>query len=321
LTEKFRVAVVYNKNYEALSGNFFANAYYHFFITVFKRNEHLEAKYFAVEKSLDIKKIQNEIDVILLPGFTGELVGIEDTDIPVIYRAGDCHDITKSFANQTHKKYKVDYYFGYMPESYFHQFYPKHFKFKTIVYGLEPSLYQNLKPFSSRIKNRILNSGVVGNPKFYARFINVIRNPSSNTYKHYKLRTICNKLPYVDYTSPLDHQYVNDRYPTLLSKYVAAIAATTYFPTIKYWEIPAAGCLTFMEITDKNKGGYLGFVDGKSAIFIDENNYKEKFEEYLSDVNDPKWEQIANEGRTHALTNLNNDKAVELLVDLIRDLV
>ena len=32
----------------------------------------------------------------------------------------------------------------------------------------------------------------------------------SNAYKHYKLRTICNKLPYVDYTSPLNHQYVNE---------------------------------------------------------------------------------------------------------------
>ena len=33
-----------------------------------------------------------------------------------------------------------------------------------------------------------------------------------------------------------------------------AIAATSVETTIKYWEIPAAGCLTFMEITEKNKG-------------------------------------------------------------------
>ncbi len=321
MTEKFSVAVVYEKNDVVLSGNFFANAYYHFFMSALKRNECLEVKYFPVEKSLDIKKIQNEIDVILIPVYPGELVGIQDTKIPVIYRAGDCHDITKSFANLMHKKYKIDYYFGYMPDSYFHQFYPKHFKFKNIIYGLESSLYQNLKSFPNRIKNRILNSGVVGNPKFYARIFNAIRNPHSNSYKHYKLRTICNKLPFVDYTSPLEHQYVNDRYPVLLSQYAATIAATTYFPTIKYWEIPAAGCLTFMEITGKNNGEYLGFVDGESAIFINENNYKEKFEEYLSDVNNPKWEQIANAGRNHALTNLSNDKAVESLVDLIRKLL
>jgi len=107
LTKSYRVTVVYNKNYEVLSGSFFANAYYHFFISALQRSKHLEVKYFSVEKSLDIKKIQNEIDVIVLPSFTGELVGIEDTDIPVIYRTGDCHDITKSFANQMHKKYKL----------------------------------------------------------------------------------------------------------------------------------------------------------------------------------------------------------------------
>ena len=131
---------------------------------------------------------------------------------------------------------------------------------------------------------------------------------------------MCNELSYVDYTSPLEHQYVNDRYPLLLSKYAAAIAATTSFPTIKYWEIPAAGCLTFMEITEKNNGAYTGFIDGKSAIFINENNFKEKFNEYLSDIENPKWGKIANEGRNHALTNLNNDQAVKSLVDLIREL-
>jgi len=321
LAEKFRIAVIYKKSDVVLSGNFFANAYYNFFMLALKRNEYLDVKYFPVDKSLNVKAIQNEIDVILIPVYPGELVGIQDTNIPVILMANDPHSITKSFANRIHKKFKIDYYFGYMPESYFYEFYPKHFKFKTIIYGLESSLYQNLKPFSARIKDRILNSGVVGNPKLHARIINAIRNPNSNSLKHYKLRTMCNKLPFVDYTTPLGHQYVNDKYPTLLSKYASAITATTYFPTIKYWEIPAAGCLTFMEITDKNKGEYLGFIDGKSAIYINEDNYKEKFDEYLSDVNNPKWEQIANEGRTHALTNLNNDKAVESLVDLIRDLV
>ena len=37
-------------------------------------------------------------------------------------------------------------------------------------------------------------------------------------------------------------------------QYCGAIASTTTNPNIKYWEIPAAGCLTFMEITEKNDG-------------------------------------------------------------------
>ena len=45
---------------------------------------------------------------------------------------------------------------------------------------------------------------------------------------------------------------------------------------MKYKETPAAGCLTFMEITERNHGSFLGFEDGKSAVFIDESNYKRK---------------------------------------------
>ena len=65
----------------------------------------------------------------------------------------------------------------------------------------------------------------------------------------------------------------------------------------------------------------MGFEDGKSAIFIDENNYKQKFEEYLADSENPKWKKIANEGRNHALNNLSNDNAVDALVELMQELV
>ena len=86
---------------------------------------------------------------------------------------------------------------------------------------------------------------------------------------------------------------------------------------IKYFEIPAAGCLTFMEVTEKNDCKFLGFEDGKNAIFINEENYKEKFLEFLEDRKNPKWEDIANAGRTHALKNLNNDVALERIIGLM----
>ena len=76
-----------------------------------------------------------------------------------------------------------------------------------------------------------------------------------------------------------------------------------------------------MEITDKNKGAYLGYEDNKTAIFINEKNYKQKFENYLSEPDNPKWEKIANAGREHALKNLNSDLAVESLIDLMEELI
>lgn len=325
MKEKIRVAFIYKKSCEFLTGKHFANTYYHFFMSALKRNRDLEMNYIETGDSYNVVDLKGKIDVILLfdnspIGTPNELVGLKELGVPVISRVNDPHDAKKLGKIQYHEKYKIDYYFGYMHESYFHQFYPKNFKFETIVYGLEPSLYQNLTPYKDRIKNRILNSGAVGNPKFHSRIINTLKNPTSNSYKHYKLRTLCNKLSYVDYTPTLEHDFVNDRYPLLLSRYAAAICATTYFPTIRYMEIPAAGCLTFMEITDKNNGYYLGYKDGENAVFINENNYERKFQEYMQSNEDPRWEKIANAGKEHSLNNLNNDKAVEQLVNLMKKL-
>ena len=86
-------------------------------------------------------------------------------------------------------------------------------------------------------------------------------------------------------------------------------------------EIPAAGCLSFIEVSKKNDGDYLGYIDGETAIFINEENYKERFEEYITDVKNPKWGKIANAGRKYALSEFNNDKAVESLVELMEKLL
>ena len=132
-----------------------------------------------------------------------------------------------------------------------------------------------------------MNSGNVGNTRIFSRIINDIRNPKWNTYRCKILRTKCNELPYVYYTPTLEHDYVNDKHPLLLEKYRAVIAADTYLPVITYWEKPAAGCLTFMEITKTNNGDYLGYIDGESAIFINEKNHQEKFEEFITNPNLP----------------------------------
>ena len=105
-----------------------------------------------------------------------------------------------------------------------------------------------------------------------------------------------------------------------MQKYQAAIAATTNFPTIKYWEIPAAGCLTFMEITKQNNGKYLGYTDGENAIFINDKNYEEKFQEYLSDPDNKKWEQIASSGKEFTMKNFSNDEAVKQLIILFESM-
>ena len=187
---------------------------------------------------------------------------------------------------------------------------------------LERSLYDNLKPFKERKQDHILNSGAVANMKLKSRLVSkLIKSKYLDPLKFYKLRTLCNALTYVDYTSTLQHEYIGDKYSKLLEQYTCAIAASTNVYAPKYFEIPAAGCMTFMEVTEQNYATHLGFIDNENSIFINEKNYKQKFEEYLSDKNNPKWEEIAENGRIHALTNFNNDVGIDSLVDLMDELI
>ena len=291
-----------------------------------QRNSDIEVSYIQSGKSFDAMRLEKNFDVILLyensftPCNPNELKNIKKLGIPVVARVGDLHNSKNFDISESHEKYGITSYFGYQHEDNFYKYYPKKFDYTTIVFGLETSLYQNLLPFSKRIKKRILNSGAVGNTKFLSKLFNQFKNPE-NALNHYKLRTLCNKLSYVDYTSTLQHEFVGDKYPLLLQKYQSAIAATTGNYTQKYLEIPAAGCLSFMEVTDKNHANYLNFKDGENAIFVNERNYQQKFEEFLESSVDPIWEQIANSGRNHVLNNYNNDLAVESLVNLFKKII
>ena len=93
------------------------------------------------------------------------------------------------------------------------------------------------------------------------------------------------------------------------------------FNTQKYWKSSAADCLTFMEITELNRGKYLGYIDGENAIFINENNYKEKFQDYLSDSDNSNWSEIAKAGYDYTMKRFSNDEAVKELVNLIKEIL
>tara|TARA_Y100001936_G_scaffold4910_1_gene4436 strand:+ start:2702 stop:3592 length:891 start_codon:yes stop_codon:yes gene_type:complete len=289
------------------------------------RHGELEMTYFPAENEFDTTKLKNKFDIILLwenhPWGTPDILnGISDLNIPVICRINDAHDAKIKGKIDYHEKYKIDHYFGYMPEPFFYKYYPKNFKYKEIFYGVEPNLYENLTPYSKRIEKKILCSGAAANKKISSRLKDILRGEQS-LWKHYKLRTKCIDLPYVDYTTTLQHEYINDKYPLLLMKYCSSIASHSLYPVIKYWESTAAGSLTFMEVTEKNQAQRLGFEDGKNAIFINEKNYEKKLSEFIFDPKNPKWREIAEEGRNYTINNLTNDIAAHSLVNLFKEYV
>ena len=323
--KKIKTAFIYKPSNPYMAKTAWATTYYHFFMNALNRHADLDMAYFPAEKKFDVSKLRDKFDIILLwenhPwGSPDELSGIQNLDIPVICRVNDAHDAIKKGKIAYHEKYKIDHYFGYFSDRFFHEYYPKNFKYKVIFYGVEPKLYENLTPYSKRIKKKILCSGAAASTKFSSRLRYIIRGEQSQ-WKHYKLRTKCIELPYVNYTSTLQHEYINDKYPLLLMKYCTSIAAHSLYPVIKYWESTAAGCLTFMEVTEKNQANILGFEDGKNAIFINEKNYEKKLSDYISDPNNAKWSEIAENGHHYTMANLTNDIASNSLVEIFKEYV
>jgi len=322
--KKIRVSLVYKKSYNYFQPDHFDQTSYDFFFKALKRNIQLEISYYPCEKKFDVSKIKGKCDVILLPnnstdGSPDVLIGIKNSNIPVISRTGDPYDAKKYNQIEFCEENKIDYLFSSIPDSFIYKYYPKNIKQKIIIFGLEPELYQNVPPFKTRIKDRILITGAMGRTDLKNRAANYILNPGRSGWYHYKLRTLCKELDYVEYSGMKGKKYLTEDYPTYTSKYRAIIAATTFYPTLKYWENAAAGCLTFMEITKKNDGYFLGYKDNETSIFINEKNYKEKFQQYMSDLNNPKWEEIANAGREYTMNNLTNDQAVNSLVELMKE--
>jgi len=319
---KIKIAFIYSPC-KTLTPNYFFTTSYHFFMHALKRNPLLDVTYFPINGTFDASDLKGKFDAILLfenrcHCVPDKILNLKKIDIPVIVRVGDLHNQKKYDTEEFHERFNIAAYFGYQHEENFYQHYPKNYDYGVVLYGLEPSLYDDpQKPFSERISTKILNSGAVGNTKFLSKIFNRINNPENALY-HYKLRTLCNKLSYVDYTPTLEHEFVGDKYPLLLQRYCTSIAATTINYTAKYFEIPAAGCLTFMEVNEINGAEKLGFIDNVNSVFINEKNYKKKFEWYLETKNDPKWEKIAKSGKHHALKNLTNDNATESLIKLIQ---
>ena len=326
MDKKIRVTFIY-KDCISLSKNNYYTQHRNLLLNALKRNNQLEMNYVLTEDTFDINKIKGKTDIILLYEdqntyancVPNELKKIKESNIPVIVKIGDPWDSKKYDAKAQQEKYKIDGYFGTHASDFFNKYYPKSFKYKCIFYGIEPSLYDNVLDYDKRIKNKILNSGAVANKKFHNRLFAKLFQGDQDPMKHYKLRTMCNDLPYVTYTTTLGHQYVGDKYPLLLQQYRAAIASTTDIYTMKYFEMPASGCLTFMEVNDNNYVKNLGYSNNENAIFINDKNYINKFEEYISDLDNPKWKQIANAGREYAMKTFNNDEGVKSLIKFFKE--
>ena len=86
----------------------------------------------------------------------------------------------------------------------------------------------------------------------------------------------------------------SDIYPDqLLANYAGALALASWQAVPKYFEMPLAGCVAFMQW---NSDAYrAGFRDGETCIFVEKENFHERINHFLNHITD--YQSIANQGR------------------------
>ena len=309
---KYKIAFIYRKSNYFLSGTHFDNCTYNFYFKAMKRNPNIEIDFICDDYEIDLKPLNDKYDALIIYDTTrwggpDRFLNIEAVTIPKLCMIGDCHDAGYIAPGDTKTRlqkcieFGFDYYFYQMPARYFYTYYPKEFKYKCIPFGFEKSLYENIKPFNERVMGIILNTGAL-NPRYY------------------KLRCLCNYLPFVRHGSNITKGVSGDNYVQLLEQFQASIAAMTTTICNKQLEIPAAGCVSFMEVTEQNDAALWGFENGKTAIFIDENNYIDILTDYSKTYMQDKWKIIAENGRKYVLENYTNDLMTNKIVEILDEL-
>jgi len=82
-------------------------------------------------------------------------------------------------------------------------------------------------------------------------------------------------------------------YGSFLSRFAGALALYDWYPIPKYFEIPLAGCVTFVQWHDEM--GDLGFEHGKNCIIVDKQNFELNVEHFKHNIED--YQNIATAGR------------------------
>jgi len=151
----------------------------------------------------------------------------------------------------------------------------KYSKFRNKViwcpWSVPDSIFETDIGWDSR-KDKILLSGWIG--RSYP-----LRNIISKYASTMDGKDLIDTLKHKGYTRESQEGIVTGKaYYDRLKSYKGAVVTTLFAPVnyhvAKYLEIPACGCVPFMEYTPDIH--FLGFVDGINCILIDKHNFRQK---------------------------------------------
>lgn len=294
-----KIAFILNRNNHIIDGQDDCNNAHRFFVKGLFKHPKISATVVPIEAGgeFDCAGLNN-FDVLLFhcSPFKAKFINIDKVKALKIARGGDMHDIDDKYIT-AYRNIGIEHIFNHQTEMHAKRFLPDDIKYHQIIFGISEELCVS-GPYLPRRKDKILLSGILWSTHFYG------------------LRIKCNALNYVEYNENFSGGYFR-----MLARYRAAIAACSITSVYKYFEMPACGCLTFMEVTPENGCSELGFTDGENAIFINQDNYIMKMNEFINNLDDPKWESIANNGREFVLANYENKIQVNKFIAILETLL
>ena len=295
----YRIAFVYPKNNTYLQGNHDVALYRNFFIEAMQKTKRIDYHLVPVEGFIDVSSL-TAFAAVIFWSCVPSILDVRNVNklkrVKCVY-GQDPIDLNESWY-QKYREYEFNFVFFHAMKKAYPRLckFPEDIDYECIVPGVDPHYFPN-DEFVTRHKDKIVCMGSYGN---------------SDT----PLRSLMVASPQVEYVG-VDAGYVGNRFGKLLQQYRAACTSMTNFIVPKYVELPMGGCLTFMGANDTNGIEELGFVDGESSIYVTVENYRQKFDEYLSTVDDPKWGRIAAAGRAHVMKTWSNETQVNKLIDAI----
>jgi hypothetical protein len=313
-----RLAFVFNPDNPYLCGKRYQVNFRKWFLEALPRAEGLRVDFITNAQRLDLQPVSKLYDAWLFFdamewGLPPVLTGVDKIKAVKVCHIGDAHGVnklSKAFGGtklDCCQRFGFDYYFFQHSPSYFYRHYPADFRYWWIPMGVDAELYREVKPWSERRFDKVLLTGCLGS-------------------EYYPLRTRLADHPMVRYEKPGSYsgwdsyapgKWDEDRYKLLLEEWGASIASG-YSVVNKYFEIPAAGCLTFAHIDGDNGCGVIEF-DPDEVVLVNNATADAKIAEFLERPADPKWNVRAALGRNYVMENFCHDKTVQMLVEKLRE--
>lgn len=294
-----KVAFIYPRSNSYLWGYGDVMYYYNFFLKSLPKNKRINYAPMFVDSPVDVSHLSG-FDVVIFWSCAErilKILGAEKLKCVKCCFGQDPPDMNEAWV-QKYREYGLSFVFWLGMKKAYPRVckLPSDICYESVWPGPDVCYYPKTD-FKSRRKDKIVCMGTKGNQDTV-------------------LRGLMIESPQVEYVSK-SAGYVGNKFNEMLKQYQAACTEATYTMVVKYVELPMGGCLTFMGANDTNGVEELGFVDGESCVYVTTENYRQKFDEYLDTVDDPRWERIAAAGKRHAEETWSSEPQMNKLIDLL----